>query len=68
MCDVAFAFRLEDRVAVRDARALRHAVEQGQAARLFPEHPAPEVEKALMHVMRRQRGGDTIDEGIGHVR
>ena len=51
---------------MRNARAFRHAVEQGEAAIVALQHPAPEVEKAFMHVMRRQRGRDTIDEGVGH--
>jgi hypothetical protein len=66
MSDVAFALRLEKGIAARNARAFRHAVEQGEAASVVLQHPAREVEKALMHVMRRQRGRDTIDEGIGH--
>src|ERR1019366_704757 len=49
MSGIARALRLENRMAVRYPRAFRHAVKQGKAATVSLQHPAREVDKALMH-------------------
>ena len=52
---LAARVRLQEGIAMRDAAAVGHAVEQGKPALVLFQHELPEAQESVMHVMRRRR-------------
>jgi hypothetical protein len=56
----------QGRVTVHDTAAVRHPVEQSNAASVAPQHQLAEAQECVVHIMRRVGCRDPVYEDVWH--